>query len=202
MKDNDIDMETLFAMVDVIGERFDNEKPFAIDMRSNEKKQRFDLLKAIGIIKEIQQPQQTQQGSIDYGTFPYDLRKSRLETRSRARAVELPAGVLVCVTKNWRAKWEQWKEEYIGIYEIQNEDQAKYGREHEDLILEDFLRTKANVIPNTSILTWRWRGNDLYAQIEAQTKMVYVSLNMNEPIEYCKSFSTQALVGQVYEHLF
>ena len=85
---------------------------------------------------------------------------------------------------------------------VQNEDQAKYGREHEELILEDFLRTKANVIPNTSILTWRWRGNDLYAQIEAQTDMVYVTLYMNDPIEYCKSFSTQALVGQVYEHLF
>jgi hypothetical protein len=67
------------------------------------------------------------------------------------------------------------------------------------LDIRAFLDTEANVIPHTSILTWRWWGEDYYAQREEGSDTVYVTLYMDDPIRKWFGFSAQDLMKDIYD---
>jgi len=80
---------------------------------------------------------------------------------------------------------------------VQNEDHAKYGAGHTQLTLEVFLTAEANNVPNTSLWTWRWWGEDYYAQRKEQ--FVHVTLHVNDSLDKWLCFSPQDLMDKVYK---
>jgi hypothetical protein len=67
------------------------------------------------------------------------------------------------------------------------------------MTIEEFLRTKANIVPGTDIWTWRWWGEDYFARRAEHPDSVTIALDINDPNGL--GFPTQALMAQVYEHI-
>ena len=109
MENNKVNHEVLFAMVDVeiAGKSVDG-KPFTLDLTVPERKHCFDVLIAEGILVEIKEmPDPTRQGIV-------------ISSQSGVR-IKSQTNNLVRVTSGWREKWEQWKKDNTGIYDVQNE---------------------------------------------------------------------------------
>ena len=103
------DQSVFEAMIEEIAGKSVNGRAFTISVKTPERKQCYEELKAAKILSDVPQlPDPKTQGIV--------AKPVRLEVKAKAHAQE---NVLVHAVEGWREKWEKYKKDNFGIYDLQ-----------------------------------------------------------------------------------